>query len=42
MGRRLERVDRLFSSNLLEAELRSALLREGVAGDGRELTAGIT
>ncbi len=41
-ARRLERVDRLFSSNLLEAELRSALLREGVEGDGRELTAGIT
>lgn len=27
---RLHRFDRLFSSNLLEAELRSALIREGV------------
>ena len=31
---RLETFDRLFSSNLLEAELRAAFLREGVAGDG--------
>lgn len=40
---RLRRLDRLFSSNLLEAELRSALAREGVSGDaGQDLLAGIT
>ena len=32
MARRLRRFDRLFASNLLEAELRSALLREDVDG----------
>ncbi len=42
VARRLARFDRLVSSNLLEAELRSALLREQVAGDGRLLLAGIT
>ena len=31
---RLDRFDRLVSSNLLEAELRAALSREGVADDG--------
>lgn len=36
LAARLERFDRLFASNLLEAELRSALTREGVA-DGREI-----
>ena len=30
LAARLRRFDRLFSSNLLEAELRSALVREGV------------
>ncbi len=30
LARRLERYDRLFASNLLEAEFRSALLREKV------------
>ena len=30
---RLERMDRLFASNLLEAELRSALAREGLSDD---------
>lgn len=30
LGRRLERYERLFASNLLEAEFRSALLREKV------------
>jgi predicted nucleic acid-binding protein len=40
---RLGRLDRLFSSNLLEAELRSALAREGVSGDAaQDLVAGIT
>ena len=40
---RLGRFDRVFSSNLLEAELRSALIREGVSGDAaRPLLAGIT
>ena len=34
LAARLQRFDRLFASNLLEAELRSALTREGV--DGRE------
>jgi hypothetical protein len=39
---RLGRFDRVFSSNLLEAELRSALIREGVSGDAaRPLLAGI-
>ena len=38
---RLRRFDRLVSSNLLEAELRSALLREGVEDSGRALLAGI-
>ena len=31
MGTRLRRFDRLFSANLLEAELRSTLAREGVS-----------
>jgi predicted nucleic acid-binding protein len=39
---RLSRFGRLLSSNLLEAELRSALLREGLAGQGAELLTGIT
>ena len=39
---RLRRFDRLFASNLLEAELRSALLREKVEGDGEELLSWIT
>lgn len=33
IARRLERHDRLISSNLLEAEFRAALKREGVASD---------
>lgn len=32
LAARLRRFDRLFSSNLLEAELRSALVREGADG----------
>jgi uncharacterized protein with PIN domain len=31
---RLEGLDQFFSSNLLEAELRAAFLREGIAADG--------
>jgi uncharacterized protein with PIN domain len=34
---RLRRFERLFSSNVLEAELRSALRREGVEGHGLHL-----
>lgn len=33
LKRRLERFDDLFASNLLEAELRAACLREGVESD---------
>ncbi len=36
--RRLARFDRLVSSNLLEAELRAALRREGVEGASRVLS----
>ena len=39
---RLGRMDRLFASNLLEAELRSALAREGLSVDPAELLSGIT
>ena len=39
---RLRRFDRLFSSNLLEAELRSALVREGVDGRAEDLLLWIT
>ena len=39
---RIERMDRLFASNLLEAELRSALAREGLSVDPAELLSGIT
>ncbi|HSF02219.1 MAG TPA: PIN domain-containing protein [Solirubrobacterales bacterium] len=43
MAQRLGAFDRLLSSNLLEAELRSALGREGVPGEAaRPLLAGIT
>jgi hypothetical protein len=43
MAQRLGGFDRLLSSNLLEAELRSALSREGVPGEAaRPLVAGIT
>jgi uncharacterized protein with PIN domain len=37
LAARLRRFDRLFSSNLLEAELRSALSREGVDGRAQDL-----
>ncbi len=39
---RLRRFDRLFSSNLLEAELRSALVREAVRDKGAALLSWIT
>ena len=39
---RLGRMDRLFASNLLEAELRSALAREGLPVDPAGLLSGIT
>jgi predicted nucleic acid-binding protein len=39
---RMERMDRLFASNLLEAELWSALAREGVSADPAGLLSGIT
>jgi len=39
---RLGRMDRLFASNLLEAELRSALAREGLSADPAGLLSGIT
>ena len=39
---RLRRFDRLFSSNLLEAEVRSALAREGINGGKEALFSWIT
>ena len=39
---RLRRSGRLFASNLLEAELRAALVREGVDDRGESLLSGIT
>jgi predicted nucleic acid-binding protein len=33
LARRLEAMDRLYASNLLEAELRAAFVREGVPSD---------
>lgn len=42
VARLLESQDRLFSSNLLEAELRSALAREGVSEDIGLLLTGVT
>ncbi len=39
---RLRRCDRLFASNLLEAELRSALVREGVRDRANSLLSWIT
>jgi predicted nucleic acid-binding protein len=39
---RLRRMERLFASNLLEAELRSALAREEVSADPAGLLSGIT
>lgn len=42
LAARLRRFDRLLSSNLLEAELRSALLREGVRDQAEGLLSWIT
>jgi len=42
LAARLQRFDRLFSSNLLEAELRSALAREGVDGHIEDLLSWLT
>lgn len=42
VARRLERYDRLFASNLLEAEFRSALLREKVEDRADALLSWIT
>lgn len=39
---RLNRCERLFASNLLEAELRAALAREGAAGAEGDLLSGFT
>lgn len=41
IGRRLLQFDRLVSSNLLEAELRSALVREGASADPGSLLEGV-
>ncbi len=41
LAARLKRFDRLFSSNLLEAELRSVLIREKVESRGEALLSGI-
>ena len=42
MAGRIERFDRCFSSNLLEAELRSAFAREQIAEDPSNLLSRIT
>jgi hypothetical protein len=42
LANRLRRFDRLLSSNLLEAELRSALAREGVPDGAGPLLSGLT
>lgn len=42
LAARLRRFDRLFSSNLLEAELRSALVREGLDGHVEDLLSWLT
>lgn len=42
MVARMREFDRLFSSNLLEAEFRSTLLREGVESGGGSLLSWIT
>ncbi len=42
LAARLKRFGRLFSSNLLEAELRSALIREKVESRGKALLSGIS
>ncbi len=42
LAARLRRFERLFASNLLEAELRSALTREGVDGQGIPMLSWLT
>ena len=42
LAARLRRFDHLFSSNLLEAELRSALVREGADGHIEDLLSWLT
>ena len=42
LGRQLDRYDRLFASNLLEAELRSVILREKAGDRARGLLSWIT
>jgi predicted nucleic acid-binding protein len=42
MSRRLRKFDRVVSSNLLEAEIRAALIREGVAADPTPLFASLS
>jgi predicted nucleic acid-binding protein len=42
LARQLERYDRLLASNLLEAELRSALIREQAEGNAGTLLSWIT
>jgi predicted nucleic acid-binding protein len=42
LAARLQRFDRLLSSNLLEAELRAALVREGIGGDADPVLSWIT
>lgn len=42
LSKSLRKYDRLLASNLLEAELRSALRREKVAGEPSELLAAMT
>lgn len=42
MAAHLRRFDRIFSSNLLEAELRSALKREGVKGQELHMLSWLT
>lgn len=42
LASKMERFDRLFSSNLLEAELRAALIREGVEAKVEDMLSWIT
>jgi len=42
LASKMERFGRLFSSNLLEAELRAALIREGVQGKVEDMLSWIT
>ena len=42
LSAKLRRCERLLASNLLEAELRAALVREGVTEDGMQLMSWVT